>query len=505
MVNFINPFLSPVLLWLLLVMPVSAQEAPPTLKNLSLQACIEIALKNQQALPASDAMIEMAEAQYQQAMSAYWPRVAIDVAAQRANRDRTFSFQGDMQLPAELSGSLKAEGSALVSLLQAQAAQNPAQAAAIQAEITKLQSALAKPVGSIPLNLDVKLFDRDLLTSSVNLTYPIFSGGKITALQKQAEKGVGIAQESRRKTELEVIRDVKRYYYGAQFAEQMERLADNTLERFKVLDELTSRLFQNGSLKVKKTDYLRAKTTTAMTRSILQEAQYAREMAYQALVNAMGLNWDNSISITGMAQSIDMPPELAPLVSAAQQFNPDVQQLRLAIDAAESKISEAYSGYFPVIGFQASAYSIQNAYHGGLTNANNRDGWTLGIGLQWNLFDGFETAGKVSYANAMKRKLASQQILLDQGMALQIKQQFLRLKSASLQTRSTEEATNYAEENRKLHVLAYQEELVETKDVIESQIVQTFTQSAVYRSRHEMYLAMTNLEYLIGTNIKELN
>ncbi len=451
----------------LLGLMLSGRGLAEPLNNLTLATCIQLALKNHHSLNVAEATVEMAEAQYQQAMSAYWPRVAVDAQGQRVDQDRTFSFQGEVQLPQAL------------------------------AAVTQ--------VNAIPINTNVKLYDRDLLMSSVNLTYPIFTGGKITAINKQAEKGVSIAQENRRKTELEVIRDVKRYFYGAQFALQMERLADDTLERFKVLDELTERLYQNGSLKVKKTDFLRAKTTTALTRSMREEAQYAREMAHQALANAMGLTWDTNLSLANDAVAVELPAELTALVNAAQQFNPDVQQLSLAIEATESKISEAYSGYFPVIGFQASAYSAQSDFRGGLTNASNRDGWTVGIGLQWTLFDGFETASKVDYAQALKKKLTSQKILLDQGMALQVKQQFLRLKSASQQIKSSEEASGYALENRKLHVRAYQEELVETKDVIEAQIVETFARSAAYRSQHELNLALTNLEYLVGTHIKELN
>ncbi|WP_347986767.1 TolC family protein [Methylomonas sp. AM2-LC] len=465
----------------LLTFPALAAEGLAPLHNLNLAACIELALKNHASLAVSDAMVEMAEAQYQQAMSAYWPHVTANSQAQHLNHDVNFTMQGTTQLPT--SNALNAQLSQLG-----------------QTGIA-LGKALAQP---IPINMNVKLFDRDLLMSSVNLTYPIFTGGKITALKNQAEKGKSVAQENRRKTELEVIRDVKKYYYGVVFAQQMEQLANDTLERFKLLEELTERLFKSGSMKVKKTDYLRTKVTTSLTRSILLEAQYARDLALQALSNAMGLNWDNSLSINPENQAHYLPTELARLVETAQQFNPDLQQLKFAIEASESKITEAYSGYYPAIGFQGSAYTVQNSYQSGLTNANNRDGWTVGIGLQWNLFDGFETTNKVSYANAMKKQLLNQQILLDQGMALQIKQQFLRLNSADQQIKSNEEATGFATENRILNTHAYQEELVETKDVIESQIVETFAQSAVYRSRYELNLAISGLEYLVGSNIPEL-
>ena len=468
---------------------VSAEDSPETkaYSALSLQSCIELALKNHQSLRVSDAALAMAEAQYKQAMSAYWPRIAIEANAQRTDQDRTFTMQGQFDLPPELGGALT-KAAELADPRYTQA----------------LQAGLAKPISSIPMNMDVKLMDRDTLLSSVNLTYPLFTGGKITALAEQAQKGVGIAEQGQRKTELEVIRDVKKYYYGAQFALQMEDLANITLERFKVLEELTERLYQNGSLKVKKTDYLRTRTTTAITRSMLEEAHYARAMAHEALANAMGLDWHNNISLASDQAITELPADLAQLVETAQQFNPDIQQLRLALEASEAKITEAQSGYYPVIGFQASAYSLQSDFNKGLSNTANRDGWTLGLGLKWNLFDGFETAAKVSYAENLQKQLTSQQILLDQGMALQIKQEFLRLGSTSRQIEATADAARFAEENQKLHLRAYQQEMMETKDVIEAQIVETFARSALHRSRYALAMAMSSLEYLVGSNIQAL-
>jgi len=450
---------------------VSAAPAPQ--QKLALADCIRIALEKHQSLNVSEASVAMAEAQYQQAMSAYWPRIAAEVNASRADQDRTFKMQGQFDLPPALGGAL---------------------------------SALAQqPIGAIPLNMDVKLMDRDIVTSSLNLTYPIFTGMKREAIVGQAEKGVKIAEEGRRKTNLEVVRDVKKYYYAAQFAIQMEQLADDTLERFKALEDLTERLYQHGSMRVKKTDYLRTKTTTAITRTMRSEAQYARELAHEALGNAMGQEWDASYSLAEAVDASPLSGELKQLVDSAHTFNPDIQQLKLAVQISDDQITEARSGYYPMIGFQAEVHDIQTDYKSGLTNAVNRDGWTIGIGMQWNLFDGFQTTGKVNQAKAQQRKLESQQVLLDQGIALQVKQQFLSIKSASTQTKDSQEAVGYASENRKLHVRAYQDELVETKDVIEAQIVETFAQGTHYRSRYALEMGLLSLEYLLGSNVGELN
>ncbi|MDD2739242.1 MAG: TolC family protein [Methylomonas lenta] len=451
-------------------------------QKLNLEDCIRVALEKHQSLKISAANVAMAEAMYQQAMSAYWPQIAAQVNASRADQDRTFTMEGAFSLPPEVGGAI------------ASLAQSPQQGALIQ-------QGLAQP---IPINMDIELFDKDMVTSSLNLTYPIFTGLKRQAIVAQAEKGIQIAEQGQRKTNLELVRDVKKYFYAAQFAIQMEKLTEDTLERFQALEDLTERLYQNGSLKVKKTDYLRTKTTTAMTRTILNEARYAREMAHEALGNAMGQEWNEHYILEAADEASPISEGLQQLVESAQNFNPDIQQLKLAVQISDDQITEARSGYYPMIGFQAEVHDIQTPYHGGLTNSANRDGWTIGVGMQWNLFDGFQTTGKVNQAKAQQRKLESQQILLDQAIALQVKQQFLSIKSANSQTKDSQEAVGYASENRKLHVRAYQDELVETKDVIESQIVETFARGTHYRARYALEMGLLSLEYLIGQNVQSL-
>jgi len=439
--------------------------AHPRITNIetyTLNECIAIALQKHQSLTISDAQVSMAEALYQQAMSAYWPSINGNVSAVRSDQDRTFSINGSLTTPTPF-GPL-----------------------------------------SIPVNIKTTLYDRDLLRASINLSYPIFTGLKRPAIIGQAEKGVKIAEQGRRKTKLDIVRDVKKYYYSAQFALQMEQLTKDTLERFKSLEDLTERLYKNGSLLVKKTDYLRTKTTTALTRTLLNETTYTRELAHEALGNAMGQAWNDQYKLVESEMPTTISTNLQELVDAANQFNPEIQQLRLAVQISDDQITEAQSGYYPMIGFQASAHKLWNELDGGLVNEDNRDGWDIGVGMEWNLFDGFATSGKVKHAKAQQRKLKSQRILLDEGMALQVKLQFLRIRSSGKQIKDSKSAFDFARENRKLHTRAYQQDLVETKDVIEAQLIESLAQSAYFRSRHALEIGLTSLEYLIGHNLEHL-
>lgn len=449
----------------------SLQARAERLENLTLAQSLKIALENHRSLRVSQAALEMAEAQYRQAMAAFGPKLGLEAGFQRADEDRTFTFRGTIMTPAM---SLTIPGVGTI------------------------------PVPGSPMNidLDTKLYARDVTRAGLNMSYPLYTGGKKESLTGMAGKGIEIAREEKRKTELEVIRDVRKYYHGAQFAGEIEQLASDTLERFQALEDLTERLYQNASLKVKKTDYLRSKTTTAVTRSMLQEARYAKALTREALVNAMGLPVGSELTLAAASEPPAFDGKLQALIEQAMRFNPDKQRLELAIRAADYKIDEARSGFYPVVGLEGSVYRAWNDYDGGLINRDNREGWTLGLGVKWDLFDSGLTQAGVDAARAGKMKLEAQKVLLDNGLALQIKDDLLKIQRSRAQVDDNSKALGYAEENRKLHVRAYQEEMVETKDVIEAQMVETFTSLNFHRSRHDLHTALADLDFRLGQAVQ---
>ncbi len=462
------------ILFCLTTLPIQA--GAERLDNLTLQQSLRIALENHRSRQVSQAALDMAEAQYQQAMAAFRPKLGLEAGFQRADEDRTFTFQGTLQPP-------PVDATALVNPLLP-------------------PGSVVLPVAPININLDTKLFDRDVTRAGLNLTYPLYTGGRKEALSGMAKKGVEIAREEHRKTELEIVRDVNKYYHGAQFAQQMEQLVSDTLERFQALEDLTDRLYQNASLKVKKTDYLRSKTTTAMTRSMLQETRYASALTREALANAMGLPVNSPLSLAPEAEIPAFDATFDPLLADAMRFNPDKQRLELAVQAAAHQIDEARSGFYPMVGLEASAYKTWNDYKGGLINDANRNGWTLGVGVKWDLFDSGMTKAGVDAARAGKIKLEAQRVLLDNGLALQIKNDFMRIQRSRDQVEDSTKAQSYAEENRKLNVRAYQEEMVETKDVIEAQLVETFASANLHRVRHDLRAALADLDYRLGKAVQ---
>ena len=118
------------------------------------------------------------------------------------------------------------------------------------------------------------------------------------------------------------------------------------------------------------------------------------------------------------------------------------------------------------------------------------------------MFDSGLTKASVDAAQAAKIRLEAQRELFDNGLALQIKDDVMRIQRSRAQMRDSAKASQLAQENRKLNARAYEEEMVETKDVIEAQLIESFAAASHYRAIHELQAARADLEHRVGKVLK---
>jgi hypothetical protein len=94
--------------------------------------------------------------------------------------------------------------------------------------------------------------------------------------------------------------------------------------------------------------------------------------------------------------------------------------------------------------------------------------------------------------------LQEQDALLRRSVALEAKTACSQAAKAAAQARATRDAYAAAAENRDLNVRAYQEELVETKDVVEAQLMEALLAAQHYRALFEGLEAQARLQLVTG-------
>jgi outer membrane protein TolC len=438
---------------------------------LTLDRCIAIALEQNQQRRISQLGVETAEAQLQQALSAYWPQVSFGTAYTQLDEDINFIF------PRETS----------------------------QYTISGIAPAPVTTTVTVP-EKDIKVMERENIISRLQMVYPLCTGGLRGAMVRQAEAGVAAARQVTRRSELRLVYDVQRMYYGAVLAQRLSAIGTQALQRLQATVELTETLYKGGSQNVDKRDYLRSKVIYESARSIVALIQSNVELAKAALANTMGLEWDSAIELAEkQIPLIPIQVKLDRMVAGAYRFNPDWKRLEAAIDAYDAKVSEEKSRRWPKVGLSGTLWRWDNNMdNNGLATDENEQGWAVGVALKVPLFAGFLTTGKIKAARTRLAAMQARQLLFKGGLALQIKHAFLQMDHARRVRESTRAAAEAATQNRDLTERAYRMDLAGADDVIESQVMESLTQARAEESLYSYVAAQYLLSYLVGTKIEHM-
>lgn len=433
-------------------------------QNLSINQAIELGLKNNIEKQISYQSALIAESQYQQALSARWPTINLQAGFQHRDQPPTFT--------------------------------NPAMNIALPAPIPQT---LGISTITVP-EQTIKMFNQNTSTASLQLLYPLYTGGKISSIINQAGIGKEIAQEEMRRSTLQVVRDVKRYYYAAQLTNELSKTARKIHSELINTRDLTKSLYEGDSATVNKLDYLKTEMAVSYAKSVEIDFAGKHKSAVAALANTMGLSWDTQITVEAPLKTEGVhTAQLESLVQQATEFNPQIGVLKLAVKASDEKINEARSAYFPQIALTADTTHYENGYDKGLANSNNKNSWTIGIGLSVPLFNGFLTDHQVSTAKLQSNQMQNKQKLVEQGVATLVKNLLIEYETAHQQIEVSEQASKLADDHSDLTARAFQIGASKPEDMVHASILQAITQGNLLRARHDQQLNLAELDYVLGS------
>jgi outer membrane protein TolC len=407
--------------------------------------------------------VVIAEAQYRQARSTYWPTLSLNANFLRLDETAIFEFP---------------------------------------ARRLDVAPGMLPPVNIAAI--DVDLLGRDSASYSLEMVYPIYTGGKRSSLVEQARLGIDIATQEVRRTNLQIVQDVKRYYFAALYTQQLSTLAQEITISFEVLRDITEAFYEGGSDSVNKLDLLQSKIAHTLAESTYVELAAKHQAALAALALTMGLDWQEQIQLgTTNYPDYGIDLHLDKLIEQALKFNPAIEQLSLAVQAYEAKVDEAKSDRYPSIGLIASIDEFNNSLDGGLSVDQNEQSWKLAIGMELKLFNGGLTRHRIATARAKHEQKQQQMLLLGESTATQIKHLFIQTGAARKQVAITLQAVDTSKQNLDLSNRAYQTGALKTEKVIKANLLDAMVRANHARAAHDQALHLAEITYLLGSEAIE--
>ncbi len=459
-------------------------------RKVHLDEALQEALENNHRRPASLFAVAMAEAQHRQALAAYWPQLSLQGGWQHLNASPNFIVPAaSYVIPGQ---SIPLPSGTSITLKTPSGLQNVTQLPIPQ-----------QHVSTPPQTLEIK--DKDSFFASLQAKWLLYDGGMRKGYSEQARANIDMMKQDARRTDLEIIDSVKRYYYGAVLAHQLYQVGQDTLARMEVTLDLTESMYKGSAGQVKKTDWLNTKVMVASLRAMVALLEKNEYMSQAALANVMGLSWNTNIR--PMDNAIPFSPyagTLEDLVNNAYQFNPDWGKMEAAIRAANGAVRAAKSGHRPKVVMTGELHKWWNSHDTGVATDENKDGGAVGVGIEFPIFHGFLTNAKVSESRARAARIKAQKILLKEGLGLQVRDIFMSLIAAVKSHRAKTIAKNASIQSRDLNTRAYQHGLVKTEDVIRAQLVAALMSAQCYKACFDHIVLQPQLNLLIGNKVLDV-
>jgi len=463
--------------------------------EVDLNKAIDLAIQNNAMNRISKLNLQMADAQYQQALSANYPSLDAIFYANRDKNDTIFQQRGYFTLSSEYSKIF-----ALANTLNI-----PAGAArdAAQATISAMP-ANAFPQGQINADIDSIAKGRDTVVGQLEVNYPLYTGGKISSIIEQARLNKDIKREAINRDENSVVYDVKKYFYGYVLTNELYNLVDGIYSNMKFSRDLTKDFLENGtSLEIKKTDYLNIKLLTSLIESTRAKIDLNRKMLEGAIANVMGLKYNDTIKIVYEEQKIlKQNIALQELVKEAMRLNPDVKTINLALKIKDEQIKEKKADYYPMVNVFGNISHTYNSYEYGYLNEDDENRWSIGLAVKMNLFNGFKTKNEVIEKRVDKSIINEKKLFLEDAVALQLKNEFIKSSIGFNQVQILKDAVKTAKENSKMNFKGYQYEMVEARDLVQSQLMEVYVKSDYLKNVHDYLLSLATIDKLVGREIE---
>lgn len=188
---------------------------------------------------------------------------------------------------------------------------------------------------------------RGAYLAGINLTQPIYTGGRIRAGQKLARIGREAQQENQRKTRMQVIADAANAYWSYIAVSAKVRM----LDAYKAQMDTLYRQAENSLAAGMATgnDLLRIRTRQSDIYYQWQKARNGKNLCRLALCHAIGCPLETEILPTDTVIPIEPPSSLDTDISAL----PELALLQKQIEAAEEQVKMTRAAMLPTVALSA--------------------------------------------------------------------------------------------------------------------------------------------------------
>ncbi|RMF63360.1 MAG: TolC family protein [Calditrichaeota bacterium] len=438
---------------------------------LSLQECIEIALKNNSDFKTANYQVDRAGANVLGSYSAILPRISASLNSNRSIIGQTVNLRN-------------------IPVVDPETGQ------------TVIDPETGQPVvDQVESTSPSRSFNRHQMSISYNQT--LFDFGRSFSQIKQAKAGFESASEGLQSTRHAVIATVKQRYLELLKAIKLEQEYREAVERSKEQLDRTQSMYEIGS--VAQIDVYKQEVALGTDQINLINQRNIVDIARGNLNVAMGRDPETPIEIKDL-DVLPSPPDftLQDAMRIAVENNPDLRRFEFDMKSAEYGRKAAKGRYLPSIGLSL-VYSRDNEKLRRVYGEFDKNFFIqVGASFDLNIFNGLADKAEVGRQTANYSIARENWLNRKRTLELEVKQAYLNLKASLEISKINEKNVRAAEEDFRLAQERYRVGAGTLLEVTDSQVSLTRARVNLVRTKYDAIIARAQLEAAMGVIDEEL-
>ena len=345
--------------------------------------------------------------------------------------------------------------------------------------------------------------------AGLQLTQPIYAGGKISAGRGLARIGRQVAEEQLRMCRMDVMSDALHSYWTYVAVLDKVKLTQSYMAMMDTVYDQTCAAVEAGL--ATENDLLRISAKRSELSYQRKKAENGAELCRLALCNTLGIAYDSDIAPTDSVPTIEsgLPGE------ADMMALPELALLRYKVDASRQQVKMALGDFLPTVGLSLGYNWYGNIKMKGFADAGGgmmvpytntmKDNFGIAmLAVQVPIFHWGEGAKKVRKARLEVER--SQLDLEDTSrlLELRIQQASMNLQDGISMTQSARVSLDQANENLRVMHNLYDEGMCTLTDLLDAQnqwqqahsdLIEATTQYQIYRTEWLRATGLLDEEY----------
>lgn len=279
----------------------------------------------------------------------------------------------------------------------------------------------------------------------------LFNGGRDYLRKRMAETGLEIERLDRLSIENALIASVIDGYFNTLAAADFVSVAAESVETVEAQLRTMQVRYRAGG--VLKSDVLSLEVRLAQTREEQIRAENSLSLASAALANLLAHDPDTPIELVRDEKvALSVPEGYTAAIPEALANRPELQKARLRLVQSRMALDARRAEYLPRIDAQGRYYFDDP----GMNFERERENWTLGLMVNWDLFSGFGTKARVRQAGWALQEMLAADRKTTQAIQLDLKKAYLDLAQAKARHDVTLAAEAQAEEALRIVKMQYE-------------------------------------------------